>query len=146
MAALREVEAGAPGLAEVLALHGALMLRLALVTDMPAAPRPGRHFVLAEGDRVLAAGVLRPVASGHVELSAMHVLPEARGRGLGMRLLAGLLAAARAGGAGRASLWTGSMDEMEPARRLYEAAGFGRCEPFGAHVPDPRRVFYTRAL
>lgn len=46
----------------------------------------------------------------------------------------------------RVSLETGSMDFFAPARRLYAAAGFAPCAPFGAYRADPNSVFMTRTL
>jgi putative acetyltransferase len=44
------------------------------------------------------------------------------------------------------SLETGSMPAFEPARRLYERAGFAYCGPFGDYVADPNSVFMSRSL
>jgi putative acetyltransferase len=35
------------------------------------------------------------------------------------------------------------MEFFAPARRLYAAAGFVPCAPFGAYVEDPNSVFMT---
>ena len=61
----------------------------------------------------------------------MYFLPSVRGRGVGRRLLAHVLEAARAAGYRRCYLET--YHTMDRARALYEAAGFKKlCEPEGA--------------
>jgi ribosomal-protein-alanine acetyltransferase len=57
-----------------------------------------------------------------LQLLALAVLPEARRRGVGRRLLAHLLEAARASGGQRVTLEVARSNT--PARQLYEGAGF----------------------
>jgi len=67
-----------------------------------------------------------------LELLALGVLPAARRLGVGRRLLAQVLAAARASGGRRVTLEVASSNA--PARRLYESAGF--------QLLDVRRGYY----
>jgi ribosomal-protein-alanine N-acetyltransferase len=67
-----------------------------------------------------------------LELLAVGVLPEARRRGVGRRLLEHVLAAARASGGRRVLLEVARGNTA--ARRLYEGAGF--------RVLDVRRAYY----
>lgn len=103
-------------------------------------------YVLRDGDEPLAMGALKTIAPGHGEVKSMHVLAEARGRGLSRRLLDHMLAEARAAGLTRLSLETGSQDSFALARGLYARAGFAECPPFGSYRPDPNSTFMTRDL
>lgn len=103
-------------------------------------------FTLREGDAVLGMGALRQIDSRHGEIKSMHVVAEARGRGLARLLLDHLVAEARAAGYGRLSLETGVEAAFAPARALYARAGFMPCPPFEGYTIDPNSVFMTRAL
>ncbi len=103
-------------------------------------------FVLWDGDSALACGALDALPSGDGELKSMHVVAEARGRGLAGRMLDHLLERARARGMARVWLETGSQEVFGPARGLYRASGFEVCPPFEDYVEDPNSVFMTRGL
>ena len=103
-------------------------------------------LALREGGRALAMGALKRLDVDHGELKSMHVLAEARGRGLSRLLLGALIDRARAQGIARLSLETGSQPGFAAARALYARAGFAECPPFGSYRPDPNSVFMTRAL
>jgi len=60
--------------------------------------------------------------------------------------VSGLINAARDDGISRLFLETGTGEEFAPARRLYAAAGFVECAPFGDYRPDPLSIFMTRLL
>lgn len=126
----------------------------------PTAPACSRHALSLEQFRdpavrlwvAQAAGALvgsvalKDLGGGHLELKTMRVAPSLRGCGLGRRLLDHALAQARAAGATRVSLETGSGDVFAPARGLYRAHGFVDCEPFGDYRPDRHSIFLTRPL
>ncbi len=126
----------------------------------PTAPACSRHALSLEQFRdpavrlwvAQAAGALvgsvalKDLGGGHLELKTMRVAPSLRGCGLGRRLLDHALAQARAAGATRVSLETGSGDVFAPARGLYRAHGFVDCEPFGDYRPDRHSTFLTRPL
>jgi putative acetyltransferase len=95
-----------------------------------AAPRSA-FFVLETGGRVVGGAGIAPLAGGDAdtcELRKMYFLPEARGLGLGRRMLDTCLEAARAAGFRRCYLET--LASMRDAARLYERHGF-------APVPKP---------
>ncbi|NHA68560.1 GNAT family N-acetyltransferase [Phycicoccus flavus] len=105
-----------------------------------------RLWVAEAGGGLVGSVALKDLGGGHVELKTMRVSPILRGSGLGRRLLAHALAAARAGGATRVSLETGAGEVFVPARSLYRRHGFTDCEPFGDYRPDRNSTFLTLAL
>ena len=108
---------------------------------------PGIAFyVMREAGRPVAMGALKRIDGTHAEIKSMHVLAEARGRGLSKRMLEYLIAEAKAAGFLRLSLETGAQAMFRPARMLYEGAGFADCAPFEGYGPDPNSVFMTRIL
>jgi putative acetyltransferase len=76
----------------------------------------------------------------------MHVLSEARGRGLSRRMLDHLVTEARAAGFTQLSLETGIQPTFVAARALYAKAGFEECPPFEGYSNDPNSVFMTKTL
>lgn len=115
--------------------------------DKGALAAPGiRFFVLREGDDALAMGALKRIDAGHAEIKSMHVLQEARGRGLSKVMLEHLVAAAKAEGLHRLSLETGIQSTYIAARALYARAGFVSCPPIEGYTDDPNSVFMTKML
>lgn len=91
-------------------------------------------FVLDDGGRVLGCGGIAPLAGADAdtcELRKMYLLPAARGRGLGERMLHHCLEAARVRGYRRCYLET--LAGMDAAQRLYLKTGFTRLDrPLGS--------------
>lgn len=115
--------------------------------DKGALAAPGiRFFVLRDGGVPLAMGAFKRIDSIHAEIKSMHVLTEARGRGLSKAMLNHLIAEARADGFTRLSLETGVQPTFVAARALYARAGFRDCPPFEGYEPDPNSVFMTKVL
>ncbi|KAF0115646.1 MAG: putative acetyltransferase [Rhodobacteraceae bacterium] len=115
--------------------------------DKSALAAPGiRFFVLRDDGVPLAMGAYKRIDATHAEIKSMHVLTEARGRGLSKAMLEHLVAAARADGFTRLSLETGVQPTFVAARALYERAGFLDCPPFEGYGPDPNSVFMTKML
>ncbi|WP_376871860.1 GNAT family N-acetyltransferase [Albirhodobacter sp. R86504] len=103
-------------------------------------------FVLRESGKPLAMGAWKLLSAAHAEIKSMHVLQEARGRGLARQFLRDLIAQARFEGIERLSLETGVQPSFIAARGLYLSEGFEECPPFGDYRLDPNSVFMTRAL
>jgi putative acetyltransferase len=103
-------------------------------------------FVMRDGGVPVAMGAIKRIDDTHAEIKSMHVLAEARGRGLSRVMLEHLLAAARAAGFARLSLETGVQPTFVAARALYARSGFTDCPPFEGYGPDPNSVFLTRVL
>ena len=115
--------------------------------DKGALAAPGiRFFVLRDGGEPLAMGAMKRIDDTHAEIKSMHVLAEARGRGLSKAMLEHLVAAARADGFTRLSLETGVQLTFVAARALYARAGFEECPPFEGYSEDPNSVFMTKVL
>lgn len=115
--------------------------------DKGALAAPGiRFFVLRDGGVPMAMGAIKRIDAGHAEIKSMHVLVEARGRGLSKAMLDHLIGAARADGILRLSLETGVQPTFVAARALYGRAGFADCPPFEGYGPDPNSVFMTKVL
>jgi putative acetyltransferase len=115
--------------------------------DKGALAAPGiRFFVLREGGQPLAMGAFKRIDATHAEIKSMHVLAEARGRGLSKAMLDHLLAQAAGDGIARLSLETGVQPGFAAARALYARAGFVMCGPFEGYWDDPNSVFMTKEL
>lgn len=109
---------------------------------------PAVHFFVArEAGQPLAMGAFKLLsAPGEAEIKSMHVLAEARGRGLSKAMLARVEDAARAAGVTRLSLETGVQPTFIAARALYERAGYQVCGPFEGYWDDPNSLFMTKSL
>lgn len=148
----REVDPEDPAIAPVIARHLKLMYASSPACSVHAmTPKAlgGADVTLYaafEGDMPVAIGALKAISPGHGELKSMHVVTEARGRGLARRMLAHLTDVAKSHGMGRLSLETGAQEAFLPARALYASEGFEDCAPFAAYRPDANSVFMTRAL
>jgi putative acetyltransferase len=103
-------------------------------------------YTLREGDLVLGMGAIKRIDGNHAEIKSMHVVAEARGRGLARVMLDHLLVQAAALGYRQLSLETGVEPVFAPARALYVGAGFEYCGPFEGYVLDPNSVFMTKAI
>ena len=98
-------------------------------------PPPLGAFYLVHVDGDLAGmGGLRRIGDSVVEIKRLYVRPGYRGLNLGRSLLQRLLADAREFGYRKIYLDTAPF--MQPAQRIYEAAGFVDREPYeGAETP-----------
>ena len=110
-----------------------------------AIPEVSFH-VLREDGVPVAIGAIKRIDDTHAEIKSMHVLAEARGRGLSKRMLEHLIAEAAGAGFARLSLETGVQPTFVAARALYSKAGFVECPPFEGYWDDPNSVFMTKHL
>jgi putative acetyltransferase len=135
-----EFGADGPGFA----IHDAEVDAMTEAYDRPRAA----YFVVTHFGRVLGGGGVAPLDGGPAdtcELRKMYFLPEARGLGLGRRMLQRCLQRARAIGFHYCYLET--LDHMDAARRLYELAGFQRIDgPLGATGHGSCNAFYLLDL
>jgi putative acetyltransferase len=99
-----------------------------------------------DGDVLMGCGALQRLSATHGEVKSMRTPATLRRRGAGRAILAHIVAEARARGYTRLSLETGSLQEFEPARKLYETFGFVYCGPFASYREDPYSAFMTLEL
>jgi putative acetyltransferase len=93
---------------------------------------------------LLGSAALLVIAPGHAEMKRMFVRAEARGIGLGRRLLNALEEVARHRRITRISLETGI--KQPEAIGLFRASGYQDCPPFGDYKDDPLSLFMTKRL
>jgi molybdenum cofactor guanylyltransferase len=100
-------------------------------------------WVALAGDDVVGSVALRRLATDEVELKRMYLLPRLRGRGVGRKLLQMAIAWGREHRIARIVLDT--TEDMEAARRLYEANGFAQVD-WAAPRQGQRRLLYELRL
>ncbi len=110
---------------------------------------PGHaYFVLEEDGVLVGGGGIGPLAGGDpgvCELRKMYLIPEARGRGLGHKVLAACLSEARK--LGYETCYLETIAEMTAARALYAKAGFHQiCSPMGQTGHCDCDVWYSMKL
>lgn len=112
--------------------------------SLEALQAPDVRFVVAwlEG-MAIGCGALR-LAPGFAELKRMYVMPEARGGGVGRRLLAHLEGLAADAGRPLVRLETGIA--QPEAIALYERSGYRRIAPFPPYAADPLSLFMEKSL
>lgn len=118
------------GSPEEYALHGEADHLLALVDAEPAGC-------------IARVAVSEPGFTG-AEMKRVFVDPRFRGRGVARALVAGFERTARAAGAERVRLETGT--KQPEAMALYESCGYRRTAPFGQWADDPMTVCYAKDL
>jgi GNAT superfamily N-acetyltransferase len=108
------------------------------------APPGGRLLLAGRGADAFGCIALRPLAQPAVgEIKRLYVQPAQRGEGWGRRLVAALLAEARA--IGYEELKLDTLDWMNAARALYEETGFRACAPYYVN-PLPGVVYMSLRL
>lgn len=110
----------------------------------------GGFWVADAAGRIVGSIGLKDLGGGLGAIRKMFVAAGWRGRekGVGQRLLDGVLAQARAGGL--AALYLGTAEALVAAHRFYEKNGFRRIEAQALPAAYPRMAvdtrFYARAL
>lgn len=108
----------------------ALLLRLPVLH----APPDGAIWLGFVDNTPMACGMMHEIAPGTVEIKRLYTAPEARGLGLGRRVVEAAIAQARRNGARRMVLDT--MRPLVSAQRLYESLGFRPIAPFYDVAPE----------
>lgn len=105
-----------------------------------------RYFVAMDEGSPLGCIGLRVLTGIDAEIKTMHVLSNARGRGIGELLVNRVLDVARGEGIGRLFLETGKSHGFAASRRLYSRLGFEACDSFGAYASDPFSYCMKRSV
>jgi len=100
-------------------------------------------WALFEGEAAIGCGALKPLGDGLVEVKSVHVLNQARGRGLARLIMQRLIEVAREDGHGAMVLETGShvLPGYDAARALYEKLGFDYVDVIPSYQRDPNSAF-----
>jgi len=115
--------------------------------DLEGLRRPEITFwSVWEGTELIGCGALKEIDAHHAEIKSMRTASSHLRKGVASRLLHHLMDEARRRGYRRLSLETGSMNDFEPARKLYAKFGFRYCEPFADYKTDPNSAFMTREI
>ena len=134
--------------ADVRAAQAAYLAEIARRFGRPLDPwnqgplTPARSLLVVDEGRPVGCGVLRDLAPGVGEIKRMWLHPDARGLGLGTRLLAALESAARY--AGHHAVRLDTNESLREAIALYESAGYRRIARYNDN-PDATR-FYAKSL
>ena len=118
----------------------------ALDADALADPRVTFFTARDEDGTIAGMAALAEVGPGHLEVKSMRTAPTHLRRGVARALLRHLLAEARALGADRVSLETGTAPMFDAANRLYEAAGFVDGPAFGGYPESGHNRFMTMVV
>lgn len=105
-------------------------------------------WVAKEGEQVLGCCGIYPtpgLPEGHVELAKFYLLAEARGKGIGTKLMEQNIASAIE--LGYTTLYLESLPEFAKAVRMYERAGFERLDaPMGTSGHTSCNIWMTKQL
>ena len=104
----------------------------------------GVFLVVRDGGRAVACGGICRFDETRAELKRMYVVPDARGRGLGRRVLVELEVEARRLGYRALVLETG--DLQEAALGLYVSAGFERIPCYPPYDSRELSLCFEKAL
>jgi len=107
-------------------------------------PPDGVFLVVREDGRAIACGGVARFDETRGELKRMYVVPEARGRGLGRRLLEELEAHARALGYTALVLETG--EQQGEALGLYRSSGYEPIPCYGIYATRAISRCFEKAL
>ena len=92
----------------------------------------------------IGCGAIRPLAPNIAEIKRLYVVPDARGKGVGRRILQELESAALELGYNRVRLETGL--KQPEAIGLYESAGYQRVECNGKYLGNLMSVCFEKPL
>ena len=97
-------------------------------------PPIGRAFLALAGGETAGGGAYRDLHDGTCEMKRLFVREKFQGRGIGRRLCASLVAAAKSEGYRSMRLDTG--DRNSEAVTMYESMGFRLCPPFHEYATE----------
>ncbi|WP_181409772.1 GNAT family N-acetyltransferase [Martelella alba] len=113
--------------------------------DLHALMQDDISFVVARLDgRAAGCGAIKWLADGTAELKRIFVAEDARGRGLGGRIMDFLETLARDRNVRHLFLETGPLNTE--AVQMYRTRGFSQCGPFADYEDNPYSLFMTRDM
>jgi GNAT superfamily N-acetyltransferase len=104
----------------------------------------GAFLIAYCNGKPIGCGAVRKLDSDTAEIKRMYVAPEARGGGIGKRILLALEEETRRLGVRRLVLETG--ERQHEAMALYARFGFARIPAFGEYVDSPLSVCLGKNL
>lgn len=141
-----------PEIAQLLETHLAHMRAISPpesvhALDLDKLRKPDITFwTVWRGNELVGCGALRELDPYHGEIKSMHTTADARGLGIGRKMVEHILTTARERGYTRLSLETGATEDFIAARTLYQSFGFVPCPPFGDYFEDPFSAHMTLKL
>ena len=105
-----------------------------------------KFWSIWEEDKLIGCGALKFLEKSHGEFKSIRIVDEFRGKGYGIKLLDHLIIKAKKNRIKKISLETGAGIFFEPARKLFEKAGFKTCEPFAHYKIDPNSCYYSKEI
>ncbi|SLN17949.1 putative N-acetyltransferase YsnE [Roseivivax jejudonensis] len=112
--------------------------------DLDALAGPDVRLWGAEAEAEVLGCVALQRHAGYGEVKSLFVAPEARGLGLGRKLLLHVEAVAREEGFSLLRLETGN--KLAAAGALYAQSGYRQRGPFGGYAANGSSVFYEKPL
>ena len=117
------------------------------VLDIPGLKDPSIKFwSIWEEDKLIGCGALKFLEKDHGEFKSIRIADEYRNMGFGIKLLNHLIIEAKKNGINKISLETGAGNFFKPARKLFEKAGFEKCEPFAHYKIDSNSCYYSKNI
>lgn len=111
--------------------------------DLDALSQPDISFLVARLDgKAVGCGGIKWFSDGSAELKRIFVHDDARGHGIGRKIMAELETLAASRNVIRLYLETGPLNAE--AVRLYEALGYRSCGPFADYEENPHSLFMMK--
>tara|TARA_Y100001970_G_scaffold285191_1_gene404242 strand:+ start:10710 stop:11165 length:456 start_codon:yes stop_codon:yes gene_type:complete len=105
-----------------------------------------KFWSIWEEDKLIGCGALKFLEKDHGEFKSIRIADEYRNMGFGIKLLNHLIIEAKKNGINKISLETGAGNFFKPARKLFEKAGFEKCEPFAHYKIDSNSCYYSKNI
>jgi len=117
------------------------------VLDIPGLKDDSIKFwSLWEEEQLLGCGALKFLDKEHGEFKSIRIHDKFRQKGNGIKVVEHLIAEAKKLNIKRLSIETGAGNFFEPARKLFEKAGFKKCEPFAHNKIDQNSCYYSKEI
>ncbi|MGW6779060.1 GNAT family N-acetyltransferase [Brucella pseudogrignonensis] len=123
-----------------------LEFQFRMTVEQMAEPDTTVFVARDEDGKAVGCGALKMHDNGVGELKRMFTRPEVRGKRIGSHLVDAIVELARAKGASRLVLETGTGPGFDGAWRLYENSGFARCGVFLDYPDSEYSAFFEKRL